>query len=44
VFAKQLDVAHVFQVGIDGEYMEQDLFQLNRPMIVPARTLLSQLV
>ncbi len=44
LFARQLEVAHVFQVAMDGEYLEHDLFELQRPMIVPAKTFLSQLI
>jgi len=44
VFAKQLKVEHVFQVAIDAAYVDKDVFDLKRPVIVPAKTLLSQLV
>lgn len=44
VFAKQLQIQHVFQVAIHGDYIEQDIFELNRPVIIPAKTFLSQLV
>jgi len=44
VFAKQLKVDHVFQVAIDGEYVDQNVFDLKHPVIVPAKTFLSQLV
>jgi len=44
VFAKQLKVEHVFQVAIDAAYVDKDVFDLKRPVIVPAKTFLSQLV
>jgi len=44
VFAKQLKVHHVFQVAIDAEYVDQNVFDLKHPVIVPAKTFLSQLV
>jgi len=44
VFAKQLKVDHVFQVAMDGEYVDENVFDLKRPVIVPAKTFLSQLV
>ncbi len=43
-FAKQLNVDHVFQVAIDGEYVDKNAFDLKHPVIVPAKTFLSQLV
>jgi len=44
VFAKQLKIEHVFQVAIHGNFIDQDIFELNRPAIIPAKTFLSQLV
>jgi len=44
VFAKQLKIEHVFQVGIDGEYVDKNVFDLKHPVIVSAKTFLSQLV
>jgi len=44
VFAKQLKVEHVFQVAMDGQYVDKNVFDLKRPVIVPAKTFLSQLV
>jgi len=44
VFAKQLKVEHVFQVGMDGQYVDKNIFDIKRPVIVPAKTFLSQLV
>jgi len=44
-FQKQLKAPHAFQVVIDMEYVEADCFQNKsiHPIIVPARTFLSQL-
>ncbi len=44
VFAKQLKVDHVFQVAIDDKYVDENMFDLKRPVIIPAKTFLSQLV
>jgi len=44
LFAKQLQVKHRFQVALNAPYIPKNLFELDRPMIVPAKTLLSQLV
>ncbi len=44
VFAKQLKVDYIFQVAIDGEYVDKNVFKIKRPAIVPAKTFLSQLV
>jgi len=43
-FAKQLKVDHVFQIAMDGEYIGKNVFDIKRPVIVPARTFLAQLV
>ncbi|HEC15217.1 MAG TPA: ATP-binding protein [Sedimenticola sp.] len=43
-FQQQLKVRHAFQAAIDLPWVEQDCFELQRPKIVSARTLLSQLV
>jgi len=43
VFRKQLSIEHTFQVTIDGDFVEKDVFQIKQPMIVPAKTFLSQL-
>jgi len=37
-------VEHVFQVAMDGAYVDKNVFDIKRPVIVPARTFLSQLV
>ena len=48
IFAKQLDVEHTFQVGVEGDFVNRNLFNLDRkkhePVIVSAKTFLSQLV
>jgi predicted AAA+ superfamily ATPase len=42
-FQKQLTVPHAFQVVIDLPYVEADCFEKSgKPIVVPARTLLSQ--
>jgi predicted AAA+ superfamily ATPase len=43
-FQKQLQAPHAFQVVIDMPYVDMDCFTQHTPTIVPARTLLSQLV
>ena len=43
-FKKQLNVPHAFQVVIDTDYVDRDVFEYKKTVIVPARTLLSQLV
>lgn len=44
VFQKQLGCPHAFQVALEADYVEADCFEQHRPLVVPARTLLSQLV
>ncbi|RMG54513.1 MAG: hypothetical protein D6717_09495, partial [Gammaproteobacteria bacterium] len=44
VFARQLGVRHAFQLALDGEYEGVDAFSARRPVIVSARSFLSQLV
>jgi len=44
MFARQLGVEHAFQVGVDGDYVDVDAFGVRRPVVVPARTFLSQLI
>ena len=44
LFAKQTGVKHVYQVAIDGDFVDKDVFTINHPVIVPAKTFLSQLV
>lgn len=43
-FQEQTGARHAFQVAADADYVDQDCFQYQKPIIVPARTLLSQLV
>lgn len=43
-FQQQLEVPIALQVALDLPYVDRDCFGLGRPTIVPARTLLSQLV
>ncbi len=43
-FAKVTKAPHVFQVVLDMPYVDVDCFEVGRPAIVPARTLLSQLI
>ena len=42
-FSKLLRVPHAFQAVIDEDYADVDVFSYKAPVIVPARTLLSQL-
>jgi predicted AAA+ superfamily ATPase len=42
-FSERLQVPHTFQVVINMPYIESDCFKENRPVIVPAKTFLSQL-
>jgi len=44
LFQKQLSLKHAFQVAMDGDYIDRDIFTLDKPTIVPAKTFLSQLV
>jgi len=44
LFAKQMGVTHVFQLGIEGDFIDKNVFEIRRPVIVPAKTFLSQLV
>ena len=43
-FADKLRVRHAFQVVEDLPYEEVDLFKCDRPVVAPARTVLSQLL
>jgi predicted AAA+ superfamily ATPase len=43
-FQRQTQASHSFQVAFDLEYVDRDCFEADRPVIVPAKTLLSQLV
>ncbi len=43
-FQRQLDAPHAFQVVLDADYVGADCFAKSRsPLVVPARTFLSQL-
>lgn len=43
-FQKQIQAKHVFQVVFDMPYVDEDCFSVKKPIIVPAKTLLSQLL
>ncbi|MGE3320269.1 MAG: ATP-binding protein [Candidatus Berkiella sp.] len=43
-FQEQTKAKHAFQVIIDMEYINKDCFSVETPIIVPAKTFLSQLV
>lgn len=43
-FHEELETEHAFQVSVDGEFVNKDCFSYNRPVIVSAKTFLSQLV
>ena len=43
-FQRQLGAAHALQVVLDAGYVQADCFQSAKPLVVPARTFLSQLV
>lgn len=43
-FYNQLKTPHTFQVVAEMPYIDKDCFALDRPMVVPLRTFLSQLV
>jgi predicted AAA+ superfamily ATPase len=43
-FQKQSGAAHAFQVIIDMPYVDRNCFEYTKPIIVPAKTFLSQLV
>jgi predicted AAA+ superfamily ATPase len=43
-YQEKLKVPHAFQVGFDLPYVDQDCFEAKGPLIVPAKTLLSQLI
>ena len=43
-FQKQTQAPHAFQVIVDKPYVDIDCFSYSKPVIVPAKTLLSQLV
>jgi hypothetical protein len=43
-YQNALKVPHAFQVALDHPFVNKDCFSFHTPVIVPARTLLSQLV
>ncbi len=43
-FQKKTGAMHALQVAMDLEYVTEDCFAVKRPVIVPAKTFLSQLV
>lgn len=43
-FQQQVQAAHAFQAAIDADYAANDCFDVHTPVIVPARTLLAQLI
>jgi predicted AAA+ superfamily ATPase len=42
-FQRRLEAQHAFQVVLDAEYVDKDCFEHDAPVVVPARTFLSQL-
>lgn len=42
-YQRQTGAAHAFQVVLDAEYVDRDCFGATLPIVVPARTFLSQL-
>jgi uncharacterized protein len=44
IFQSQLQAKHAFQVVINMDYVDADCFSHKKPVIVPAKTFLSQLV
>jgi predicted AAA+ superfamily ATPase len=43
-FQRQVDAAHAFQVVLELPYVDADCFSQHEPVVVPARTFLSQLL
>ncbi len=43
-FQEQTGAEHAFQVSLEKPYVDRNCFEITHPVIVPARTLLSQLV
>lgn len=43
-YQQQTKAEHAFQVVFDSEYVDKDCFKYTKPIIVPAQTLLSQLI
>lgn len=44
LFQRQTAASHAFQVALDLPFVKRDCFAHHQPIIVPAQTLLSQLV
>lgn len=44
VFQEKTGAEHALQVAMDADYVDADCFTVRRPVIVPAKTFLSQLV
>ena len=42
-FQRRLGAKHAFQVVLEAEYVDSDCFERESPVVVPARTFLSQL-
>ncbi len=43
-YHEKLKVPHAFQIGFDLPYVDKDCFSIKEPVIVPAKTFLSQLI
>ena len=43
-FQRQTGAKHAFQVVVDEDYVDRDCFSYTQPVVVPARTFLSQLL
>ena len=43
-FQRQTGAKHAFQVVVDADYVDRDCFSYTQPVVVPARTFLSQLL
>jgi predicted AAA+ superfamily ATPase len=43
-YQEKLRAPHAFQIGFDLPYVHRDCFEMHEPVIVPAKTLLSQLI
>ncbi len=43
-FQEQTQAPHAFQVVFNTDFVDKDCFQFDKPIIVPAKTFLSQLV
>jgi len=43
-YQEKLQVPHAFQIGFDLPYVDKDCFEMKEPVIVPAKTFLSQLI